>query len=150
MNSSIDAIQKLMIRDLAKLEEEILAYKVESDLWLLNKAISNTAGNLCLHLCGNIQHFFGHIIGKSDYIRQRDDEFDLKNVPRIELLDFIQKSVDSINASLENFDETLWEEPFPQEVFGYPMTYGYFMIHLSGHLNYHLGQINYHRRLLAE
>jgi uncharacterized damage-inducible protein DinB len=39
---------------------------------------------------------------------------------------------------------------YPLQVLGYPMTTTYFLVHLYGHLNYHLGQVNYLRRLLQQ
>lgn len=149
MNGMIAPLVELYNRDLDRLVNEIESYEIESDLWLLNGDIKNTAGNLCLHLCGNLQHFFGHVIDGSAYVRKRDDEFNLKNVPKSDLISLIGDTRKSVIQALENFDEQLWDNDFPIEVFGKPMTYGFFIIHLSGHLNYHLGQINYHRRLLT-
>ena len=149
MIQSLVAIRDLYLRDLDRLEKEIDSYKNEESLWVLDGEISNTAGNLCLHLCGNLQHFFGHMMAGSKYARQRDDEFGLKDVPRNELKGLIEKSREAVVLGLEKMSEEKLEEDFPNEVFGYPMTYRYFITSLYGHLNYHLGQINYHRRVLA-
>ncbi|WP_283635403.1 DinB family protein [Aquaticitalea lipolytica] len=141
-------LNKLFKRDLNKLKEEIKLYSNESNLWLIDKDVLNSAGNLCLHLVGNLNHFIGAEIGKTNYIRQRDLEFSLKNVPRAELI----QQVDDVMLVIEKVLHTLTEEDLQKEysrrVFEDTMTVEYFLVHLSMHLGYHLGQINYHRRLL--
>ena len=74
------------LRELEKLAGELRAYKSEADIWKLSGYIKNSGGNLALHLCGNLRHYFGHIFGGTDYVRKRDDEFALRNVPREKIL----------------------------------------------------------------
>jgi hypothetical protein len=135
-------------RDLNKLITEIKAYKEENNLWLIKDGISNSAGNLCLHLIGNLNHFIGAVLGNSGYVREREKEFSLKNIPRNELVSNLEKTITIVKTSLTNLPEAEMETNFPIEVFGKPLTTGFFLIHLTTHLSYHLGQINYHRRLL--
>lgn len=138
----------LFKRDLNKLKVEIELYKSESNLWLLEKDINNTAGNLALHLIGNLNHFIGAVLGNTGYVRQRDLEFSLKDVPRIEILKQINETIEVVEKTLKDFQFEALEKNYPIEVFGKPMTTEYFLVHLTTHLSYHLGQINYHRRLL--
>lgn len=135
-------------RDLNKLKSEISLYKEESNLWSTKDDISNSAGNLCLHIIGNLNHFIGAVIGKSGYVRQRNAEFSLKDIPRKELFKMIEDTKEIVTSSLENFDAEKLNEIYPLKVFEDEMTNEFFLIHLSTHLNYHLGQINYHRRLI--
>ncbi|WP_374461801.1 DinB family protein [Chryseobacterium taeanense] len=143
-----ESIQSLFIRDLNKLRTEIDAYSDEKNIWKTDKNISNSAGNLCLHLVGNLSHFVGAILGKSGYVRTRELEFSLKDVPRAELIQQIESTTEIVNSSLGQLSAEEFMKEYPLEPFGYPMTTEYFLIHLFGHLSYHLGQINYHRRLL--
>lgn len=143
-----ESIQSLFIRDLNKLRTEIGAYSDEKNIWKTDKNISNSAGNLCLHLVGNLSHFVGAILGKSGYVRTRELEFSLKDVPRVELIQQIESTIEIVNSSLGRLSAEELMKEYPLEPFGYPMTTEYFLIHLFGHLSYHLGQINYHRRLL--
>ncbi|SDI91095.1 Protein of unknown function [Chryseobacterium taeanense] len=143
-----ESIQSLFIRDLNKLRTEIDAYSDEKNIWKTDKNISNSAGNLCLHLVGNLSHFVGAILGKSGYVRTRELEFSLKDVPRAELIQQIESTIEIVNSSLGRLSAEELMKEYPLEPFGYPMTTEYFLIHLFGHLSYHLGQINYHRRLL--
>lgn len=146
----LESISTLLIRDLTKLRSEIEAYSDESKLWILEGQIANTAGNLCLHLAGNLQHFIGAILGESGYVRDRKAEFSDIHVARKEMLDRIDATIDVVSRTLGTLDPEELSQPYPQEVFGYEMQTQFFLIHLHGHLNYHLGQINYHRRLLDQ
>ncbi len=139
---------KLFERDLEKLKTEITSYKDEKKMWEISGDIKNTAGNLCLHICGNLQHFIGATLGNSGYERNREAEFSIKNVSVGELIKEIDKTLEIVTETLKNFEEEKLSEIYPINVFGNEMTTGFFLAHLTTHLNYHLGQINYHRRLL--
>ncbi|WP_228420324.1 DinB family protein [Chryseobacterium sp. 5_R23647] len=143
-----ESIKSLFTRDLNRLKKEIESYQDEEVIWKIDKNILNSAGNLSLHLVGNINHFIGSILGKSGYVRNRELEFSLKNIPRTELIDKIEKTIEILHSSLDKLSEEDLKKKYPIEALGYPMTTEYFLIHLFGHLGYHLGQINYHRRLL--
>ena len=143
-----ESLIEIFERDLNKLKDEIGLYSDESKLWIVDKQISNSAGNLCMHLIGNLNHFIGATLGNTEYVRERDKEFSLKNIPRKELLGNIEKTKKVVGDTLKQVDETIFEKEFPLEVMGKRYPTGFFLIHLTAHLNYHLGQINYHRRLL--
>jgi uncharacterized damage-inducible protein DinB len=144
-----DTLIKLYERDLAKLRAEIESYANENDLWKTNGAITNSAGNLAQHLTGNLQHFIGATLGNSGYVRDRDAEFSSKDVQREQILADIDKTRAVIKETIASLTDEDFAKTYPIEVFGEPMTTGYFLIHLTTHFNYHLGQINYHRRLLT-
>ena len=144
----IDILEKLFQRDLEKLKTEITSYEDEKKMWEVAGDVRNSAGNLCLHICGNLQHFIGTLLGNTRYVRKRELEFSRKNVPVSVMAGEIDKTLQIVQKTLNELKEEKLEETFPINVFGYEMTTGFFLIHLSTHLNYHLGQINYHRRLL--
>lgn len=146
----INNLQHLFTRDLTKLKEEIALYKNESTLWKTEKHIANSAGDLCLHLAGNLNAFIGAVIGETGYIRNRPEEFAAQHVPRELLLNQIEKVIETVHKSLDKLTPDKLETDYPLQVFGKPITYALFLLHLSGHLMYHLGQINYHRRLLDD
>ncbi|MCM0666103.1 DinB family protein [Flavobacterium tyrosinilyticum] len=145
---SIQTLKTLFNRDLNKLKFEIESYEFEKQIWVIDKNISNSAGNLCLHLIGNLNTYIGAEIGKTGYVRNRPLEFSLKDIPRPELISKIEDTIEVINKSLDSLTEKDLEQIYAQIVFEKEMTTGFFLIHLSTHLAYHLGQINYHRRLL--
>ncbi len=149
MSFASQSISELILRDLDRLSSEIEAYAQEENLWIVEGEITNSAGNLALHLCGNLQHFIGAVLGKSGYERNRDFEFAGKHVPRAELLEEIQKTKTAVSDTLLRVTESVLNYPYPLRVFNNKeMSTLFFLIHLQGHLNYHLGQVNYHRRLL--
>ena len=143
-----ETLIEIFERDLQKLVTEINLYKDEDKLWLVSKGISNSAGNLCLHLLGNLNHFIGATLGHTGYVRYRDDEFSLKNIPRQDLVTNIQNCKLIVKESLANLSEAELQNYFPLNVFGKKNTTAFMLVHLATHLSYHLGQINYHRRLL--
>jgi hypothetical protein len=135
-------------RDLNKLIAEISLYKDEANLWMIKEGISNSSGNLTLHLLGNLNHFIGATLGHSGYVRYRDDEFALKNIPRADLITNIENCMLMVKSTINKLTAEDFEKLFPIEVFGKPLTTSFMLLHLTTHLAYHLGQINYHRRLL--
>ncbi len=143
-----DTIAELFERDLQKLRTEINLYKSEDDLWVIKEDISNSAGNLCMHLLGNLNHFIGATLGNTCYIRHRDDEFSLKNIPRRDLIINIDNCILVLNNTFSKLTDAALEKDFPLEKHGTIVSTTHMLLHLFGHLSYHLGQINYHRRLL--
>lgn len=144
----IETLKTLFERDLKRLREEIKSYKNENNLWIVDKAIANSAGNLCLHLVGNLNTYIGKEIGKTDYIRNRALEFSLKNIPKVKLLKMIDDMILVVSDSLDKLTREELQKEFPIIVFDKATSTEYFLVHLTTHLAYHLGQINYHRRLL--
>ncbi|MFC0779232.1 DinB family protein [Flavobacterium sp. HJSW_4] len=144
----LQTLKTLFNRDLDKLKFEIESYEFEKQLWAIDKNISNSAGNLCLHLIGNLNTYIGAEIGKTGYVRNRPLEFSSKDISKSELISKIENTIEVVNNSLDSLTETDLEQIYPQIVFEKEMTTGFFLVHLSTHLAYHLGQINYHRRLL--
>lgn len=144
----MESIAKLIVRDLNKLVEELKSFRKEENIWQIKGYVTNSAGNLTLHLVGNLNHFIGAVIGGTGYIRKRDLEFEDNNVPTVKMIEMVEDTKTMVKHSIENIDDRLLNTQFPIDVFGYKMTYEYFLIHLVGHLNYHLGQVNYIRRLI--
>jgi len=144
----IETLQKIFKRDLEKLKQEIASYRDESNLWKVDKSIPNSAGNLCLHLVGNLNAYIGAEIGKTGYVRNRDLEFSLKNISQVQLVKMIEDTMRVVEDGICKLNENDLEKEYPLIVFKEKTSTGYFLIHLAVHLGYHLGQVNYHRRLL--
>ena len=147
--SLIESLIQLYERDLDKLKTEIGLYADEADLWKTSGEITNSAGNLMLHLIGNLKHFFGAVLGETGFVRDRDKEFSDGGVSRAEMLVEVDAAKAAVIDTLKKLTAEDLAKTYPIEVFGHPMTTEYFLVHLATHLNYHLGQINYHRRLLG-
>lgn len=143
-----ETLKSLFERDLKKLKLEIESYQNETQIWAIDHNISNSAGNLCLHLIGNINTYIGAEIGKTGYIRNRELEFSLKDIPKAELIQKIEDTILVVREALDTLTAAGLDAVYPLIVFEKEMTTGFFLVHLSTHLAYHLGQITYHRRLL--
>ncbi|MCC6411720.1 MAG: DUF1572 family protein [Saprospiraceae bacterium] len=133
-------------RELAKLAEEINLYPDEASVWALPGTILNSGGTLCLHLCGNLKHFIGATLGNTGYVRIRDVEFSARNIPRAGLQANIAETRQIVADTLSNLTEDDFWSDFPLEKHGRNVSTTYMLLHLLSHLNYHLGQVNYHRR----
>jgi len=144
----IEILKTIFNRDLEKLKTEIELYSTEEKIWCLEKSISNSAGNLCLHLIGNLNTYIGAEIGKTNYVRQRELEFSLKNIPKAELIKKIEETIFVVENSLHMLTDEELNSEYPILVLNEKTTTAYLLVHLTTHLAYHLGQINYHRRLL--
>ena len=144
-------LAELFARDLDRLSTQVESYPTDADLWITRPGITNSAGNLTLHLCGNLRHFIGGTLGLTGYLRDREREFSATGLTREDLLDEISAAKSDTTVTLEYFAAERLEETYPLEVLGRAdMRVSFFLLHLLGHLNYHLGQIDYHRRLLRE
>lgn len=149
-NSFFKSIQTIILRDVDKLEKELMAYPDDASIWKLQGDIKNSAGTLTLHLCGNLQHYIGVGLGNSDYKRDRDAEFSTRDVPKQKLIEEIHRTKASVQNALSKCDSSILEQDYRLPVFDYAMTNQHFLIHLAAHLGYHLGQVNYHRRLTTQ
>ena len=145
----IETLRTLFNRDLNQLKKEIELYQNETDIWCVQKGISNSAGNLCLHLIGNLNTYIGAEFGKTNYVRNRALEFSLKDVPKAELLNKIEETKTIVDNALRSLTDEMLQNEYALLVFETKMTTEFFLIHLTTHLAYHFGQINYHRRLLT-
>ncbi|WP_336517643.1 DUF1572 family protein [Pollutibacter soli] len=135
-------------KELDKLEKEISLYESDEQLWKIGGDILNSGGNLCLHLTGNLQHFIGATLGDSGYIRNRDAEFKLKNIPKQKLLEEIANSKRIVTDTLEQISKKELDSNFPITFLDEPKSTEYILVFFLSHLSYHIGQINYHRRLV--
>lgn len=144
----IETLRQLFARDLNRLHQEIELYENEQRIWHVEASIANSAGNLVLHLMGNLETYIGQQLGGVPYARDRDQEFALKGLPRPELLRQITETRTVVDQALSGLPASALPAEYPLLVFESKMTTEYFLVHLATHLAYHLGQINYHRRLV--
>lgn len=145
MSFSVE-LTALFERDLKRVSKEVLAFPSDEDLWRTASGVTNSAGNLALHLEGNLREFIGRQIGGIPYTRERPLEFSTTGLTRAEVAARIDAVRELIAPALAG---ALWDEVFPENVLGMPLTTRHFVMHLIGHLNYHLGQINYLRRIIG-
>jgi hypothetical protein len=138
---------ELFERDLLKLRDEINNFKDEENIWRIANGVTNPAGTLVLHLLGNLNYTVGTLIGGTGYVRNREQEFSLKDVPREKLVADIESTIEAVKTSLTGISQAKLEETYPLGFLGQKST-AYYLTSFFGHFSYHLGQVNYLRRIL--
>ncbi len=146
MTGGLKDLAVLFQRDLEALAREISAYPDDASLWATVPGQPTCGGNLALHLVGNLRHFIGAGLGRTGFVRDRPAEFSTKNVSREALLESIQAATDEVAGALAALPPSRLDEPFPHELGGGHPTIQAVLLHLSTHLAFHLGQLDYHRR----
>lgn len=142
-------LMNLYVTDVKKVIAEVEQYKSDEDFWSVSEGISNSGGTLALHLIGNLKHYIGAVLGETGYVRTRDNEFSDRGVSREEIVGQLNEVVEILNKTFSGLsDEDLMKE-YPEELGDQPQTTAAVIVYMLTHLNFHLGQINYHRRLLA-
>lgn len=134
--------------DLNKLANEISLFKDEKSLWETKAGITNSAGTLALHLIGNLSHFIGKTLGGTNYVRNRDEEFSLRNVPQAKLISGINEIKETIKNTLSNLSPEDLQKDFSIKIKDEVLSTQNVLVYLLAHLNYHLGQVNYLRRMI--
>ena len=140
-------IRTLLLRDLRALRREVLAYPDDAAPWRAPEGIANPGGTLVLHLAGNLRHFVGAMLGGTGYVRDPKAEFALRDLPRARLVEEIEAAIAAVDAALAGLDPERMEEAFPVPLAGRTLPTRDVLMHLVAHLAYHLGQVDYHRRL---
>jgi len=140
---------RLFERDLTRMIEQIRAYPDEESLWRTAGSIKNGAGTLALHVAGNLEHFVWSSLGGGGYVRDRDAEFAQRGVARAEVVAGLERCREHVVETLSGLDDARMDEPFPgplpERLSG---SVHWFLVHLAGHMSWHLGQMDYHRRIL--
>lgn len=143
------AVQAILRRELGAVRRSVEAYPDDASLWAERPGLPNSGGTLVLHLVGNLQHFLGAVLGRSGYRRDRDAEFSRRDVARASLLAEIDAAQQAIERGLSALSDKALTAPYPEPIAGRTVATGDFMVHLASHLAYHLGQLDYHRRLVT-
>lgn len=145
----ISVLEPLFDKDLKALRTEMGSFHDQDDIWRTVPGISNSAGNLCLHLCGNLRHYFGHVLAGEQYVRDRPHEFAAQGLPLQTLLEEVDRTMASMQLAWKSSSTDDLSRPYPVPTPIPVQNTGQILLHLYGHLGYHLGQINYLRRILG-
>jgi len=149
MTALASAIGGILVRELTSLRQEIDAYPSDADLWRVVPGITNSAGTLALHMAGNLQHFVGAILGGTDYVRNRDREFSARGLSKAQLVAQVTDAISTVERTFRRLGPADLGSEFPEAVAKVRVNTGDFLIHLASHLAYHLGQVDYHRRIVT-
>jgi Protein of unknown function (DUF1572) len=145
----LEDFKVLYLREIATLERELDLYPDDASVWIELPGLPNPAGNLLLHLAGSLQHFFGATLGNTGYQRNREAEFTKRNVSRNDLKQELSSAREAVIAAFENLTEDRLTHVFPVQFTDAPFSTRLTLLQFLGHLAYHLGQIDYHRRVVT-
>jgi Protein of unknown function (DUF664) len=141
------SVASILDRDLSALRRELEAYPEERDIWRLPPGVVNSAGTLALHLAGNLQHFLGAKLGTTGYVRNRPAEFATRDLSRAAILQEVEAARAAVRLVAQRSVEL--DADYPEVLGGVKMKTGDYLVHLVSHFAYHLGQIDYHRRVVT-
>lgn len=139
----------ILTRELEALARELQAYPDDAAVWRTSPGIANSAGTLVLHLTGNIQHYVGAMLGGTGYRRDRAAEFGRRDVPRRELAAEIERAIAAVHHTLPRLTDRVLRADYPEAIGGRTVATDEFLFHLVSHLSWHLGQLDYHRRMVT-
>ena len=100
-------ISAIYARDLTRLVQEISAFPDTATLWQTRAGITNSAGNLALHLEGNLREFIGRQLGKMDYTRDRPREFTDTAIDQEELIERLAAVREVIPRVIAHLSKTI-------------------------------------------
>jgi hypothetical protein len=145
----LDELRTFLLRDIAGIERELELYPDDKSVWVNVTGLPNSAGNLILHVSGSLQHFFGATLGNTGYLRNREAEFAKRDVPRTELRKELAGARHGVLSAFENLTEIRLEQPFPARITDTELSTRLTILQLITHVSYHLGQLDYHRRMVT-
>lgn len=138
-----------IVRELQTFIREIEAFPSDDSIWHTRRGVTNSAGNLALHVCGNLQDFVGRVLGGTSYVRNREQEFAQREGTRAGIVSELRTTIDVVKATLPEVTEETLAADFPMQLNGKTLNTGAFLVHLAAHLAFHLGQAGYLRRIIT-
>lgn len=138
-----------IVRELQTLIKEIEAFPSDDSVWHTRRGVTNSAGNLALHICGNLQDFVGRVLGGTSYVRNRELEFGQREGTRASLVAELRKTIDVVKTTLPEVTDETMAADFPMQLAGNTLNTAAFLVHLAAHLAFHLGQAGYLRRVIT-
>ena len=144
-----DDLSRLLERELETFAREVELFPDDESLFKTLPGVANSAGNLGLHVCGNLQHFVGAVLGGTGYVRNRDAEFAARSGRRDDLARKLRETAAVVSSTLRHLPQDALARPYPEPVAGVQLPCGRFLMHLAVHLGFHLGQAGYLRRVVT-
>ena len=138
-----------VVRELQTFIKEIEAFPSDDSVWHTRRGVTNSAGNLALHVCGNLQDFVGRVLGGTSYVRNRELEFSQREGTRATIVAELRMTIDVIKATLPEVTDETMAADFPMQLAGKTLNTAAFLVHLAAHLAFHLGQAGYLRRVIT-
>jgi hypothetical protein len=144
-----DDLSRLLVRELLTFAREVELFPDDTSLWRTLPGVANSAGNLALHVCGNLRHFVGAVLGGTGYVRDRDSEFAARAGCREDVANELRETAGIVAQALARVPAEALERPYPEPVANLQLPGRLFLMHLASHLAFHLGQADYLRRVVT-
>jgi hypothetical protein len=132
----------LLTRELDGFKRELALFPDDPSVWRTVPGVTNSAGNLALHIAGGLQYLVGGVLGHTGYVRNRDQEFSRRSGARSEV-------IAELDRALPQLSDDVLAADFPEPVLGVRFRTGRFLLHLCAHAAFHLGQAGYLRRAMT-
>lgn len=143
------AVRLVLLRELDAFCREIDAFAGDDLVWKTVPGVTNSCGNLAMHVAGNLQHYIGARLGATGYVRDRDLEFSRRSGTQAEIVTELRRAREVVQDVLTRLPDAAWNQEYPEAVGGARLPTGEFLVHLASHLAFHLGQAGYLRRVLT-
>lgn len=142
-------VRTLLLRELRAVRRTLAAYPDDAAVWAQPTGAPNSAGTLALHVAGNLRHFIGARLGGTDYVRDRGAEFAARDLPRDAIVAELDAAIAAVDETLTSLPDDQLRDDYPEPMGGRTVSIGDMLVHLAVHLAYHLGQLDYHRRIVT-
>lgn len=149
MSQAAADFARALVRELEGFKREIALFPDDHGVWKTVPGVTNSAGNLGLHVAGNLQHFIGTVLGGTGYVRNRDEEFGRRSGPRADIYRELDAAIAAVQTVLPSVSEETLAGEFPETVMGLTFRTNAFLVHLCAHAGFHLGQAGYVRRIMT-
>ena len=149
MSQTAADVSLSLARELDGFKRELALFPDDASVWTTVPGITNSAGNLALHLAGNLQYFIGTVLGRTGYVRTREIEFGRRSGTRAEIYAELDAAIAVIRHVLPGITDATLDQTFPETVMGSTFRTGTFLVHLCSHAGFHLGQAGYLRRAVT-
>jgi len=141
-----NARSRLCVHLTRQIQECLNGLQLEQIWWRPNEA-SNAIGNLVLHCVGSTRFYIGHVIGNSNFVRNRDAEFsERRSLPAAELLARLNIAIEEADDVLSHLDPTTLLTP-AERALKPAIVMDIISLQVT-HYALHLGQIAYATKLL--
>lgn len=150
MNDLTTNLTTLLVRELKAFARELDLYPDDASVWKTTPGITNSTGNLALHVAGNLQHFIGAVLGGTGYVRNRELEFARSSGTRAEIKAELAAAITAVEKTLPGLSAEVLAKVYPvSPVPGREIVTALFLQHLCSHASFHLGQAGYLRRVIT-
>ena len=149
MNQTAHDIARILVRELEGFARELQMFPDDASAWTTVPGVANSAGNLALHVAGNLQYHIGTIFGGTGYVRNREAEFGRRSGARAEIVAELDAAIRVVRDVLPQMSDERFAAEFPESVMGMRFRTSLLMLHLCAHAGFHLGQAGYLRRVIT-